>query len=30
MLTMRVTPKINDSPAPTKNRPEAAASPLSA
>ncbi len=27
---MRVTPKINDSPAPTKNRPDAAARPLSA
>src|SRR5215510_12503051 len=30
MLTMRVTPKISDSPAATKNRPDAAASPLSA
>src|SRR6266481_3298757 len=30
MLTMRVTPKISDSPAPTKNRLDAAASPLSA
>src|SRR5216684_642178 len=30
MLTMRVTPKISDSPAPTKNRLDAAARPLSA
>src|SRR5262249_2214781 len=30
MLTMRVTPKMSDRPAPTKNRPDAAASPLSA
>src|SRR6188474_1240952 len=30
MLTMRETPKISDRPAPTKNRPEADASPLSA
>src|SRR5712671_2107437 len=30
MLMIRVTPKISDSPAPTKNRLDAAASPLSA
>src|SRR5450432_482460 len=30
MLMMRVTPKINDRPAPTRNRPDAPASPLSA
>src|SRR6516162_2432658 len=30
MLMMRVTPKISDSPAPTRNRLDAAASPLSA
>src|SRR5215471_21181219 len=30
MLMMRVTPKMSESPAPTKNRLEAAASPLSA
>src|SRR5258708_36797179 len=30
MLTMRVTPKTSDNPAPTKNRLDAAASPLSA
>src|SRR5262249_53630707 len=30
MLMMRVTPKMSDKPAPTKNRLDAAASPLSA
>jgi hypothetical protein len=30
MLMMRETPKMSDRPAPTKNRPEAEASPLSA